>query len=113
MNDTVLDRVQGCRNLRGLKIFKRKSPILTCRGISLRKQRDQSQAELRKAVAARQPELQGARRKSQESAAHLRDVEHAVLSPEQIKLRPKALEAYVPLDPFVERDRLLATLKSE
>jgi hypothetical protein len=78
-----------------------------------RKQRDQAQAELRKAVAARQPELQEARRKSQECAAHLRDVEHAVLSPEQIKSRPRALEAYVPLDPFVERDRLLATLKSE
>jgi DNA repair exonuclease SbcCD ATPase subunit len=81
--------------------------------VDARKQRDKAQADLRTAIAARQPELREARRKSQECAAHLREVEHAALSPEQIKSRVTALEAYVPLDPFIEKDRLMATLKAE
>ena len=78
-----------------------------------RKNRDKAQADQRAAVAAKQPELREARKKSQEAGAHLRDVEHAALSPEQIKTRVTAFEAYVPLDPFAEKDRLLATLKAD
>lgn len=78
-----------------------------------RKNRDKAQADQRAAVAAKQPELREARKKSQEAAAQLRDVEHAALSPEQIKTRVTAFEAYVPLDPFAEKDRLLATLKTD
>ncbi len=76
-----------------------------------RKQREKAQADLRAAIAAKQPELREARHKSQEATAQLKDIEHAALSPEQIKSRVTALEAYVPLDPFTEKDRLLATLK--
>lgn len=76
-----------------------------------RKQRDKAHADLRSAIAAKQPELREARRKSQEAAAKLKDIEHAALSPEQIKSRVTALDAYVPLDPLVEKNRLLATLK--
>lgn len=77
-----------------------------------RKQQEKAQADLRAAIAAKQPELREARHKSQEATVQLKDIEHAALSPEQIKSRVTALEAYVPLDPFTEKDRLLATLKA-
>jgi hypothetical protein len=77
-----------------------------------RKEQDLTQSDMRKALGPKQLELAEARRKSQEAAAHLRDVEHAVLSPEQMKSRPRSYEAYVPLDVLAEKDRLLATIKS-
>ncbi|MBI3861226.1 MAG: hypothetical protein HY290_04965 [Planctomycetia bacterium] len=77
-----------------------------------RKQRDKAHSDMRNAIASKQTDLREARRKSQECASRLKDVERAALSPDQIKSRVTSLEAYVPLDPFIERDRLLETLKS-
>ncbi|HLJ09839.1 MAG TPA: hypothetical protein VKU82_01550 [Planctomycetaceae bacterium] len=77
-----------------------------------RKQRDAAQLEFRKASADKRQALQDARRKSSELAARAKDAQHAMLSPEKLKALVTALEAYVPLDPATEKDRLLATLKS-
>lgn len=77
-----------------------------------RKQRDKAQSDLRAAIAAKQPELREARKRSHEAAAKLKEIEHAALSPEQIQSRVTALDAYVSLDAYAERNRLLATLKT-
>ncbi|MBS0262733.1 MAG: hypothetical protein JSS02_12335 [Planctomycetes bacterium] len=76
-----------------------------------RKEQEQAQSDMRKTIGPKQHELAEARRTHQEATSRLREVEHAILSPEQMKSRPKALEAYVPLDILAEKDRLLATIR--
>ena len=41
-----------------------------------------------------------------------KDAERALQSPDSIKTRVTAFDAYVALDPEIEKSRLLATLKS-
>ena len=77
-----------------------------------RSQRDQAKADLRKALADKRVELAEAHRANHDLAARAKDAEHAMLTPEKLKARVTALEAYVPLDPETEKSRLLATLKS-
>ena len=77
-----------------------------------RKQVDQAKAEMRSALAKRLPERRDVEQKVRDCTNRLRDLEHAALSPDQIKSRASALEAYVPFDTFTARDRLLETLKS-
>ena len=77
-----------------------------------RSQRDKAKVDLRKALADKRIELVEAQRASHELAVRAKDAEHALLTPEKLTSRVTALETYVPLDPEIEKTRLLATLKS-
>lgn len=77
-----------------------------------RSNRDKVRTDSRKSVADKQSSLAEARRKSQDLAARVREAEHALLTPEKLKSRVTALDSYVPLDPEVEKPRLLAVLKT-
>jgi len=77
-----------------------------------RSNRDKARTDSRKSVADKQSSLADARRKSQELAARVKEAEHALLTPEKLKSRVTALDSYVPLDPEVEKPRLLAVLKT-
>jgi DNA repair exonuclease SbcCD ATPase subunit len=78
----------------------------------LKSQKEQADADYRKAAAEKRPLLSAARRKAQDLAARARDSEQGALTPEKLKTRVTALETYVPLDPEIEKSRLLATLKT-
>lgn len=80
--------------------------------VDARKQSEKAQVDMRSAIAAKQPELREAKRKAQELAAKVKDLEHAKLTPERLKALPTLLEGYVHLDPEIEKNRLLGTLKS-
>lgn len=76
-----------------------------------KRQRDEGQVEYRKATAGHRQALQEAQHKAAEISARARDAEHGPLTLEKLKARVTSLEAYVPLYPELEKDRLLATLK--
>jgi chromosome segregation ATPase len=75
-----------------------------------KKSRDDARAEFRKATADKRQALQAAQHRAAELAARAREAERGTLTPEKLKARATALEAYVPLYPELEKDRLLATL---
>lgn len=80
--------------------------------VDARKQRDAAQVEYHQATAGKRQALQAAQHKAAELSARARDAEQGSLTPEKLKARVTALEAYVPLYPELEKDRLLATLKT-
>jgi hypothetical protein len=75
-----------------------------------KKQRDDARAEFRKATAEKRQALQAAQHKAAELAARAREAERGALTSEKLKARLTSLEAYVPLYPELEKERLLATL---
>jgi hypothetical protein len=82
------------------------------RVVEARKERDEAQVEFRKATAGKRQALHAAQHKAAELSARAREAEHGTLTPEKLKARVTALEAYVPLYPELEKDRLLATVTS-
>ncbi len=77
-----------------------------------RAEREKAKADLKKALADKRTELVEAQRVAHDLAVAAKDAERALQTPETIKTRVTAFEAYVALDPETEKTRLLATLKS-
>jgi|GEM_PF-2576443 len=77
----------------------------------IKSQRAKAATEHGKTMSEKRPLISEARKISRELAAHAKDIERLALTPEKIKSRVTALETYVPLDPEIEKSRLLATLK--
>ena len=78
----------------------------------LKSQKEQADADYRRAAAEKRPLLSAAKCKAQEMTARAKETDHGALTPEKLKARVTALDSYVPLDPETEKNRLLATLKS-
>jgi hypothetical protein len=78
----------------------------------LKSQREQVQAEGRRVAAEKRPQLAEARHKAQDLAARARDIERGASTPEKLRELSTAVNTYAPLDPEIEKGRLLATLKT-
>ena len=77
----------------------------------IQKQRDQVKTEARRATTGKVDELTAARRKAHELSARAHDAE-LVLTADKLKARVTALESYVPLNPELQKKRLLASFAS-
>jgi hypothetical protein len=77
-----------------------------------KKQRDDEQDSFRKETAPKRQALRAAQQTAAELSVRAREAEKGPLTAEQWKARVTALESYVPLYPELEKNRLLASLKS-
>lgn len=77
-----------------------------------KKQRDEEQATFRKETNPRRLALRAAQQAAAELSGRAREAEKGPLTVEQWKARVTALNSYVPLYPELEKNRLLASLKS-
>lgn len=80
--------------------------------VDAREQREKAKADLKKALADKRIELAESQRVAHDLAVAAKEAERALQSPDSIKSRVTAFDAYVALDPETEKTRLLATLKT-
>ena len=77
-----------------------------------KQQRDAENETFRKETAPKRQALQAAQQTAAELSLRAREAEKGPLTADQLKARATALESYVPLYPELEKNRLLASLKS-